>query len=194
MTTSAISKTEQYALITLIAKEVGGDNHRLGKKALQKNVHLIQELGGVDAGYRFSFYTYGPYSTSLAGDLDTVASSGGVTISYNTTDNYYLIGPGAGADRVIERGIGFIQGHREAIEGVLQAFGGRLAKDLELVSTIAYLRRHAPTETFEDDQNLVRRVKALKPKYSDNQVLTAINEVKGFLAAQRSVTSQASHS
>jgi hypothetical protein len=64
MTNSSISKFDQYALIALLAKRVGGADRRLGKKAIQKNVHLIQELGGVDAGYRFSFYTYGP---SLAG-------------------------------------------------------------------------------------------------------------------------------
>ena len=133
-------------------------------------MHLIQELGGVDTGYRFSFYTYGPYSGSLAGDLDVVSKSVGAKISYESSNNRYLIEPDEHTDRMIEKGQAFIEGNMAAIERVLEVFGGRLAKDLELVSTIAYLRRHAPHEEFENGEALAKRVIALKPKYSNSQV------------------------
>lgn len=184
MNSSLISKSDQYALIAFIAKELGGADRRLGKKALQKNIHLIQELGGVDAGYRFSFYTYGPYSSELAGDLDVVAALEGVKVSYNSADSYYLIEPSVKADRMIEKGRPFIETHRNAIDSVLRAFGSRKAKELELVSTIAYLRRHAPGGEFDDDAKLVARVKALKPKYNDREIAKAVEEVKGFLATR----------
>lgn len=182
MTTDTISKPVQYALIAWIANTLGAATHRLGKKALQKVVHLIQELGGVDAGYRFSFYTYGPYSSGLAGDLDVVAALGAVKIAYNSVENYYLIAPGPENDHMIEKGQRFLEQNRAAIDRVVETFGGRLAKDLELVSTIAYLRRHAPTEEFNDDAKLAERVKALKPKYTDREIAIAIEEVRGFLA------------
>ena len=187
MTDSSISKLDQYALVAFLAKQVGGANRRLGKKALQKNVHLIQELGGVDAGYHFSFYTYGPYSTGLAGDLDVVAMMGGVKVTYNVSDNYYLIEPGAATDHMIRKGQEFIDKNRKAIDQVLQTFGDRLAKDLELVSTAAYLRRHAPAGEFENEVKLAERVKALKPKYTEQEILTAIREVRAFLATRRAV-------
>lgn len=182
MTNNSITKFDQYALIALLAKQVGGANGRLGKKAIQKNVHLIQELGGVDAGYRFSFYTYGPYSSDLAGDLDVVATLGGAEITYYSSDNYCLIGPGAKTDHLIEKGRRFIERNQAEIDRVLVAFGGRLAKGLEFVSTIVYLRRHASTGKFENDEKLAAHVKALKPKYHDIEIATAIGEVKGFLA------------
>jgi len=184
MTNSSISKFDQYALIALLAKRVGGADRRLGKKAIQKNVHLIQELGGVDAGYRFSFYTYGPYSSGVAGDLDVVAALGGAKITYNSSDNYYLIEPGAETDHLIQKGRTFIERNRAAIERVLETFGGRLAKDLELVSTIAYLRRHASAGKFENNKKLAAHVKALKPKYTDKEIAKAIEEVRGFLTAE----------
>ena len=89
--TEAIRKTDQYALVAFLIDQAKRGRQQLGKKALRKKVHLVQELGGVDAGYRFSFYTYGPYSVDLAGDLDVVAKSGGAMVHYSRSDNYYLI-------------------------------------------------------------------------------------------------------
>ena len=89
--TDTVRKAYQYALISLLIKEAETKGQRLGKKALQKKVHLIQDLAGIDAGYRFSFYTYGPYSSQLSGDLDAVANSGGANIYYDRLENFYLI-------------------------------------------------------------------------------------------------------
>lgn len=190
MTTDTIAKSDQYALIARIAKNLGGGNRRFGKKALQKIVHLIQELGGVDAGYRFSFYTYGPYSIGLAGDLDVVEALNAVSVIYNSVDNYYLIGPGPENDHMIEKGKRFFDKNQAAINRVLETFEGRLAKDLELVSTVAYLRRHAPAGEFADDTKLSVRVKALKPKYTENQISKAIDEVRNFLASKEPASAQ----
>ena len=182
MTQTAVTKTDQYALLTLISKKLGGPEHRFGKKALQKTVHLMQELGGVDAGYNFSFYTYGPYSSELSGDLDIAAAANVLTVAYNPSENYYLIGPSTEADRAIKNGQKFLQSNQAEIDRIIEAFGGRLAKDLELVSTIAYLHRHAPKSEFADDDKLLARVKDLKPKYSTQEIAKAIKEVRGFLA------------
>lgn len=175
-------KIDQYALVVFLIKQAAQARQQLGKKALQKKVHLIQELGGVDTGYRFSFYTYGPYSVSLAGDLDVVANSGGAKIRYISSDNQYLIQPSEHTDRMIEKGREFFEQYQVAIKNVLAAFGDRSAKRLELISTIAYLRRHAPHEEFEDSEELAKHVMALKPKYSGRQVSHAITEVKDFLS------------
>ena len=175
-------KTDQYALIAFLIDQSSRARQLLGKKALQKKVHLMQELGDVDTGYRFSFYTYGPYSVSLAGDLDVIANSGGAKIVYNSWDNHYQIDPSEHTDRMIERGQEFIEENRAAIDNVLEVFGDRLAKDLELVSTIAYLHRHTPQEEFADDEKLSKHVRDLKPKYTEREVDQAIREVREFLA------------
>ncbi len=179
MSDKSPSNLDRYALIALIADRLG-EKQRLGKKALQKIVHLLQEFGEVRTGYRFSFYTYGPYSTELAGDLDLVAAKGGVSVAYNSSDNYYLISSTSRTKQVVEKGESFIKPNKTKIDKVLDKFGGRLAKDLELVSTIAYVRRYAPDE-FANDQTLARLVKELKPKYEDDEIKSAMAEVKKFL-------------
>ncbi len=180
-----VTKSDQHALIALIAKRAGDANWPLGKKALQKNVHLIQEFGGVDAGYRFSFYTYGPYSSELSGDLDIVAASRGVVVNYDSPQNFYSIAPSDGADKIIGRGEDFLKANEAAINRVLDTFKGRYAKDLELTSTIAYLRRNAPKDEFESDEKLRAHVQALKPKYSSQEIDKAIAEAREFLAASK---------
>ena len=178
-----IGKPHQYALVAFLIRKAASADQRLGKKALQKKMHLIQELGGVDTGYRYSFYTYGPYSIGLAGDLDVIANSGGAKISYNSSDNYYLIEPDKNTDRMIEKGQAFVERNRAAIDKVLTTFGDRLAKDLELFSTIAYLRRHASKDEFDDNGKLTKHVKNLKPKYPDREIESAITKVKDFLSS-----------
>lgn len=180
--TGITGKIDQYALVAFLIDQAKRHRQQLGKKALQKKVHLIQELGGIDTGYRFSFYTYGPYSISLAGDLDVIANSSGATIRYDSRDNHYLIEPGKHTERMIGKGREFLKQNRVAIDEVLAVFGSRTAKGLELVSTITYLRRHAPQDEFEDDRKLAKHVMALKPKYSEMEVEKAISEVKDFLS------------
>ena len=179
--TGTVRKVDQHALMAYLIKRAEESGQRLGKKALQKKIHLIQELGGIDAGYRFSFYTYGPYSSRLSGDLDTVANSGGAKIFYDPSDNYYLIYPGDKTALVIDKGRKYIEKNTREIDRILDVFGGRLARELELTSTIAYLRRHVSEEEFLKDDRLLKRVKDLKPKYSDGQIRRAIAEVREFV-------------
>ena len=175
-------KADQYALIAFLIRKAEKAGQILGKNALQKKIHLIQALAGVDTGYRSSFYTYGPYSSSLAGDLDVVANSGGAKIQYVRKDNRYLIEPNERTDRMIEKGKDYICENQAGIDRVLETFGGRMAKDLELVSTIAYLHQHTQPDNFQDEAKLVKHVRDLKPKYSNMQVKQAIAEVRGFLS------------
>ncbi|MGH6872688.1 MAG: hypothetical protein ACREHE_14395 [Rhizomicrobium sp.] len=174
-----ISKFDQYALVTYLA---GKRSRQVGKKALQKLVHLVQELGDVDAGYRFSFYTYGPYSSDLTADLDAVAALGGIRISYDSADNSFAIEIAQGEDWVLAQGGAFIARNSGRIDEIVKQFGERLAKDLELVSTIVYLRRHE-RRLFDNDGDVVARVKALKPKYSESQIMGALDEVRSFASA-----------
>ena len=186
-----IKKTDQYALVAFLIDQAASAKRELGKKALQKKVHLIQELGGVDTGYRFSFYTYGPYSAGLAGDLDLIAISDGAEICYNNSDNRYQIDAGKLTHQMVNMGEEFITKHQSAIERVLDAFGNRTAKGLELVSTIAYLYRHSPAENFKDDEKLAMHVMHLKPKYGAVEVGKAIDEVKSFLSEIRDTAGHA---
>jgi uncharacterized protein YwgA len=184
MATRQVTDWDQYALIAWIVSRLARGDRPPGKKALQKIVHLIAELAGVSAGYRFRLYSYGPYSSDLASDLDVTRGFGGVEITYDAADNTFAITPGKQNEVLIGKGRAFLEGNMGKMDRVLKVFGGRLAKDLELTSTIAYLRRHEP-ELLADDTRLAARVRDLKPQYSDVQIKTAIEEVRAFVAGER---------
>ncbi len=103
-------------------------------------------------------------------------------VDYNSFQNYYAIAPGDGVDKIIERGRVFLEANKVAIDRVLNTFKGRYAKELELISTIAYLRRHAPKDEFENDEKLKARVQALKPKYGAQEIEKSIAEARGLLS------------
>lgn len=174
-----VSKEDQYALISFFAKELG-HSQSFGKKALQKVVHLLQELTKIDTGYQFSFYTYGPYSSELSNDLDVAAQRGGVKILYNPEDQYYLIQSGDNTPHAIESGKRFLENNRNEIDKVTKLSRGKTAKDLELISTIVFLQTRDKSSDFSSQEAMVARVQSLKPKYRPYEIEKAIEKVKSF--------------
>ena len=166
---------DRYSVICYIVKNVAGSN-RLGKKALQKYVYLLKDLKSVDLGYNFRFYTYGPFSSSLAADIDIAGDFGALAISYNETDNYYSIMAGPEIDRFIAKGEQYLAANKSKIDEVLKNFGGRFAKDLELIATLVFVLKNS-TERPMKLNALIAETHALKPKFSEEKIRRTINEL-----------------
>lgn len=169
---------EQYALITYIADKTGSSG-RLGKKALQKYVFLLNELEGVPSGYKFRLYTYGPYSSELSGDLDVVNSLGGVNVSYDPIQNVFSISKGEKSSVLLNKAAGFLNLHRARLNRFFERFGGRLAKDLELTATIVYLVKSDAVKV-RDKTAFIQKVRDLKPKYDSETVERFIEELRSY--------------
>jgi uncharacterized protein YwgA len=60
-------------LLILAAKYLGKIE---GRKRFQKTIFLLQEKFGIDFGYKFTAYLYGPYSSQLQNDIDILAQTG----------------------------------------------------------------------------------------------------------------------
>ena len=58
---------ESAMLVARLVSELGGV---IGRKRLQKIVHLLQATAAKEFGYRFILHYFGPYSKELANDLD----------------------------------------------------------------------------------------------------------------------------
>ena len=58
-----------------------------GRKALQKKIYFAQVLG-LDLGYDYKWYKYGPYSFDLADEIDFYISTGEIMID---RENYHQI-------------------------------------------------------------------------------------------------------
>jgi uncharacterized protein len=169
---------QRYGLIAELARAQKKRGLTLGKTALQKEVYFLQTLYGVDCGYEFTLYTYGPFSSLLLADLDSVSVLGGVEIEYDSGVRGYRILPGPENAKVIKSAEEFLSGIKDPIDSVIEEFGGLYAKDLELQATIVFAEREArdsgkPLTT----PALADVVKGVKPHFTEFQIGEAIEKL-----------------
>ena len=66
---------KDHILLKLVLNEIGLGDLKIddfrSRKILQKKMYLLQ-LTGIDLGYRYNWYLYGPYSPALASDTFTI--------------------------------------------------------------------------------------------------------------------------
>jgi uncharacterized protein YwgA len=169
---------DRYALIVEIIERFHKANFRLGKTALQKMIYLLQKSFGVDCDYSYTLYTYGPYSSDVARDLDVVAGFGGAEMNYDFSFAGYEIRPGSASSELRSRGEAFLADIGPKLDQLVADFGGFTAKDLELRSTIVYL-----SDAGQPRADLINRVHEVKPHFSSTQIEGAITELekKGYV-------------
>ena len=61
----------RLSLPAVLARRLEGRSPQFGKTVLMKFAYLLQEIYGIPLGYRFSLYTYGPYSKEVLADFMT---------------------------------------------------------------------------------------------------------------------------
>lgn len=169
----------KLAIIAELAHRAEERGQSLGKVALQKHVYLLQTLYKVDCGYDFSLYTYGPFSSRLLNDLDTVEFLDGVQVHYLGGMSGYRIEPGENNEVIRKSASGFIKDHSEEIDKMLTEFGNFSAKDLELYATIVYAEREAREEEVTiAEHKLVEIVHGIKPHFSEATIKTAVRRLE----------------
>ncbi|HUE13063.1 MAG TPA: hypothetical protein VMR25_02760 [Planctomycetaceae bacterium] len=153
---------------------------KLGRTALMKLAYFLQTAKGVPLGYHFRLYTHGPFDCDLLSDLEQACSIGAVSSEMITfASGYgYEFTPGPKHELLQKVAAKELAVHREAIQWALENYAERSAADLELLSTIVYADREASHArqrmTFEE---LGRKVKQVKPRFSDATILRNINEL-----------------
>jgi uncharacterized protein YwgA len=169
---------ERYGLIVELAERMHARRFSFGKTALQKLVYLLQKLHGINCGYKFTLYTYGPFSSLLLSDLDSVGAFRGVDVRFYGPAGYQ-IDPGPMSASVRQHAERFIEEYSKQIDEVVDTFGKLSAKQLELRATVVYAEHalkkvegKAPTP-----KELVSAVRDLKPYFSEDEVRGAISEL-----------------
>lgn len=169
----------QRALIAWLAEHCGTSGH-LGKTAFQKLVYATTEICGVDTGYEFKIYTYGPFSRDLAGDLDSADRSGIIAIEYLTNENRYKLQAGSQAAVVIDQCQDFIATNLPYLNWVSENLGNRSARYLELFSTLHFIVR---TEQDLSDNKAVDDLLSLKPKFERGEVAACLQKVREVITS-----------
>jgi len=166
---------ERYGTITYIAENVS----ICGKTALQKLVYFLQEWKDVPLGYNYEFYTYGPFSSELMGDLDYSDSLGAVQVKAVPTGGYCIVS-GNRSKEIKDRSKEFLLKYKTEIDDVINTFGGSSAVRLELLATTHYVFAYFSGQNTECDSLLVTEtVHSLKPgKFTTEQIQDAVRFLK----------------
>lgn len=164
----------RQALVAYLAEKCGPSGN-LGKKAAQKYVHILTSLSRRSFGYDFSFYTYGPFSRELASDLDLLAAGGVISVTYDSSDNAYSITATQKTTNLVRE---LPSSARDIADQVWMRFSGRTAKQLELISTILFVHDEEGLKINSDA--MTDRVKALKPKYTTEEVKKSQDELSSI--------------
>ena len=128
-------------------------------------------------GYRFSLYTYGPYSAEVLADLEYAKLRKQVDVEYlGDPHGGFKITPGgkAGSSGMQTGAIG---NYSDKLRDLVEHFGAFNARDLELRTTSIFLwKRIRPTKP-ENLNSVVETVRHLKPHFSEMTIRSAINSL-----------------
>jgi len=153
-------------------------NPDMGKTAVMKTLFFLKEVKKINLNYDFSIYTYGPYSADVSEDVDELISEGSITSTMYPYQNY--IGYELNVSEKVKSNIEHLDdiGTR-AITEILSFIHGKSAKDLELYSTIIYINNLYLKNTWKKDaQSIVRKVKEIKPHFSEEIITEAYKTLK----------------
>jgi hypothetical protein len=169
-------------LATLVALVERAPGQVLGRTAVVKLLYLLQALRGVDLGYHFRLYTYGPYDADVLDDLAYARSLDAVTVrTVQYAAGYgYEIRPGIAAASVKAQAADWLKLQAPALDWVVAEFGHWAASELELGSTVVYVDRElaggGTTATLDD---LTKRVRQIKPHFEEAVIRNRANEMLG---------------
>jgi len=172
----------RYALIAELARRLDDVNPQFGKTALEKLVFFLQEIYGIECGYDFELYSYGPFDSRLLGDLDLVEHWGGVTVSrVNDSFGGYRIRPAEKVDSIVSKAREFFEDPKteKALNDLVSIYGAMTARDLELRATTVYvergLRKNGEAISKEKVCLLVSQI---KPKFNSQEIEETVSELR----------------
>lgn len=177
---------KRLAALVALASSVPGQT--LGRTAAVKLLYFVQELYGVELGYDFRLYTFGPYDAEVLYDLGVAKSLDALTertVFYNVGYGY-AINPGPKAESVKARAAGWLKANQSFFQAVAKEFGSWTASDLELGSTVLFVDREFHSQRAKaTTEDVARRVQEIKPHFPEQVVLDRVKQfqAKGWLAS-----------
>lgn len=159
-----------------LARRLGDKSPQFGKTVFMKMAYLLQELYEVPLGYRFSLYTYGPYSPEVLADLEYAKLRHQVNVEYLGEQGGFHIAPSEKMG-ISGKQEGPISDFDERLNELVERFGSFNARDLELRTTSIFLwKRIRPTKQ-EGVSSLVEAVRHLKPHFDEKTIRFAVDSL-----------------
>ena len=159
-----------------LARRLQGQSPQFGKTVFMKLAYLLQELYEVPLGYRFSLYTYGPYSAEVLADLEYAKLRNQVEVEYLGEQGGFCITPSEKAIGSAKQE-GPIDDYGNKLNELVEYFGKFNARDLELRTTSIFLWKRIRPTNQGDVGSLVEAVRHLKPHFDKNTIKSAVDKL-----------------
>jgi uncharacterized protein YwgA len=187
---NATSET-RVAVLARMVKLAPGQS--LGRTQVMKLFYFLQELKGVNLGYDFRLFNYGPFDSEVLSDLSSACGQGTVVEKtvYYPRGYGYDISPGPQADHLCTSLEKSDPNLASMVDQVIGDFGLFGAAELELRSTILFVDRElSQGGNTATSQELTSRVQKIKPHFNAEVILDRVREMKdkGWLESLRSST------
>jgi uncharacterized protein YwgA len=156
---------KDHILLKLVLDEIGLGDLKIddfrSRKILQKKMYLLQ-LTGIDLGYRYNWYLYGPYCPALASDTFTLRDE----IKYDNEFNTYELNSKT-------------KSRLETLNRVVSLPDGAETTEpewLELLASLHYLRHIAYWSGKSDPkfEEVLEKLKESKPHFRDKRDLAQV--------------------
>ena len=160
-----------------LARRLEDKSPQFGKTVFMKLVYLLQELYSVPLGYRFSLYTYGPYSAEVLADLEYAKLRKQVEVEYlGDPQGGFRITPSEKSGGSNEQNEP-IADYTDQLDKLVKHFGSFNARELELRTTSIFLWKRIRPKKPEDVSTLVETVRHLKPHFDDKTIRNAVESL-----------------
>jgi hypothetical protein len=148
----------------------------LGRTALMKLCFFLQESRGVQLGYNFSLYSYGPFDSDVLSDLGTAVRLNVLKegIVYYSSGTGYEYQPGSDIGSAKEIASDFLTENASHIQWAVETFGNKTAGELELLSTAFFVAKY---QNPADIEHLINQVELIKPHFSHDQIGKGVGEL-----------------
>ncbi len=180
----------RVALVYFIIHKLKSNDSWCSLLHVQKTYYMAQEMLGIDLGYEFVRYKYGPYCFELTDEIDEARAN--LLIFADETSPMYGLSYSLARDVIEDLKYKDNNGYeyKNKINFIAEWFGKKQGRELELLTSVYMimkgdLKRRAITKTK------IKELQEWKPHFNEEQIKAAFQEVKAkqqeaeeFLKAQ----------
>ena len=137
------------------------------KKTVQKMIYLIQNAG-INLGYDYHLYFYGPYSADLDGDTMNLVSENIITMEYSNWG--HKLTP-------LNNNVSLTDNiDSESVKRIIEHYSDKSwnPRKLELLATAVYAHEHGEGKDMKSVLTKVKKIKG--DKYSDREIQDILSE------------------
>jgi uncharacterized protein YwgA len=179
-----LTKTWEHALLANVVKEAAAvaqmEGGYLGRTAIQKIVYFLQVLN-VPMRYRFEVFHYGPFCSSVLGDLEWLIADEVITDSAPDPSKYSKYTPGPACDELIGKHAAQLKEYDDTLKSTVKALLPLKPDHLELIATLDYAFRDTKATLGKKParENVIARFREFKgTKFADHEIARTYDQLE----------------